>query len=107
MAVKVYNKLVRDLVIEIIRKEGKRAFWHKATKKELLKLCPKKIIEEVRELRKNPCAEEAGDVQEIISYYFKLLGINEEDVRKAMEEKAKKKGAFNEGIVLEKVKEDD
>jgi predicted house-cleaning noncanonical NTP pyrophosphatase (MazG superfamily) len=102
----IYDKLVRDLVPNIIKAEGKRPFWHKADKEEFLKRFPEKIKEELQEFMESRSLVEFGDLLQAVLDYGDLSGISEESARMVMEVKAKERGTFKEGIVLDKVEED-
>ena len=66
---KMYNKLVRDKIPQIIREDGKSCICHEASGPTLKSYAKKKLIEEVNEFLQDPCVEEAADVMEIsISY---------------------------------------
>ena len=55
---KVYNKLVRDKIPEIISSQGKRCKVYVATKKEYEEKLQSKLVEEVEEFLKDPSVEE-------------------------------------------------
>lgn len=63
---KVYNKLVRDKIPEIISSQGKRCKVYVATKKEYEERLQNKLVEEVEEFLEDPSVEELADIQEVL-----------------------------------------
>ena len=104
---KIYNKLVRDRIPEIIDSEpGRKSQYRILDDNEYLIQLNKKIIEESNEFIEENSIEELGDLMEVINAIMKLKGYSMEEVIKVMKAKADKKGAFNEKIYLEYVDED-
>lgn len=102
---KVYNKLVRDKIPEIIKNSNKKFDSHVATKSEALKLLHTKLDEEVAEFHSDENLEELADVMEVIFALAKNLGYSEEDLLNKRTEKLEARGGFYKNIVLEKVYE--
>ena len=105
---KVYNKLVRDKIPQVIESEGKRYDIKIASKEEHLELLEKKLHEEVAEFieaknTKGKNLEELADVMEVLFGLSKNLGYSEEELMEKRDEKKEEKGGFEEGIVLERV----
>ena len=102
MARKKYNKLVRDLIPQIIEESGKRCKWHKAQGRSLPKYLAKKLVEEAKEFQENPSNEELADVMEVIYTIEQTMGLN----RYAhMGLKACERGRFEEHIILDWVED--
>ncbi len=96
---KIYNKLIRDRIPEIIKKDGAgyktRILRQKEYKQELLK----KIVEESREVletkgNKKELVKEIGDVQEIMNYIVQAFNLDKKEI-----EKIRKKERHH-GVVL-------
>lgn len=100
---KIYNKLVRDRIPEIIEETGKKFYCHTAEEEEYLKTIKDKINEEVEEFYENPCVEEMADILEVLNALRDYYGFSEDEVEKARMEKNRKRGAFKNRIILEKV----
>ncbi len=105
---KVYNKLVRDKIPQVIEEDGKKYDIKIASKEEHLELLEKKLHEEVAEFieakdTKGKNLEELADVMEVLFSLAKNLGYSEEELMKKRAEKKKERGGFDEGIVLERV----
>lgn len=100
---KQYNKLVRDLIPEVIKEDGKECDIVIAEKEELAELLELKLQEEVNEYLADKNLEELADVMEVLFGLASNLGYSEEDLLKKREEKLKARGGFKKGIVLKKV----
>jgi predicted house-cleaning noncanonical NTP pyrophosphatase (MazG superfamily) len=102
---KIYNKLVRDRIPEIIAADGKKANTRILNDKEYRKALIKKLEEEAKELAKNPSVEELADVKELVIAIRESLKIHAgalEDIRR---KKATEHGRFKNKIFLESVEE--
>jgi len=104
---KIYNKLVRDKIPEIIKSNGEKpkiSILDDIRYKEELE---KKLYEEYIEVIESSCSsriEELADMIEVISALAKLEDKTLEDVILVAKEKSQKRGAFEKKIFLEKVK---
>ena len=107
---KIFNKLVRDKIPEIIEANGEVAKCRVLDKKEFKAELEKKLFEEYNEVLEsagNERVEELADMLEIIKALAEVEGLSIERVLSVAEEKAKKRGAFEKRIFLEKtIKED-
>jgi predicted house-cleaning noncanonical NTP pyrophosphatase (MazG superfamily) len=101
---KVYNKLVRDKIPEIIKADGKECEIEIAFKYERQELLEKKLMEEVNEFLEDKNLEELADVMEVLYGLANNMGYSEEDLNKKRLEKLEERGGFKEGIVLKSVK---
>ena len=103
MGRKKYNKLVRDLIPEIIEKSGKKCKWHKAQKRSIAGYLAKKLVEEAKEFQQNPSAEELADVYEVLCTIEGVMGLNRYT---CLGEKAVSKGRFDDHIILDWVEDE-
>jgi predicted house-cleaning noncanonical NTP pyrophosphatase (MazG superfamily) len=103
MSKKVYNKLVRDRIPEIIEGEGKCAKTHVLNDEEYMEELIKKLQEEYDEFKADPCVEELADMQEVILALADALKISHSKLAKVLSDKALKRGAFKKRIFLESV----
>lgn len=101
---KVFNKLVRDKVPEIIEKEGLYTLTKTLDKKELNKALNEKILEEANEVinatTKESIKEELADLLEVIYAKAKACDIDIKEVEKCRISKKDAKGTFSDGIFL-------
>lgn len=95
-----YNKLVRDKIPEIIEKDGKKAKTKKIKGKEVIKLLNKKLDEELNEYKDNGDIEELVDLVEVIHGILHHKGITLNEFERIRKEKNRKRGSFNDGILL-------
>lgn len=102
---KVYNKLVRDKIPDIIIADNCTPITRILNDDEYLSELNTKLKEELNEYLESGSVEELADMMEVILGILDSKGVsfNEfEDVRK---QKVLKRGAFNKKIFLEKVEE--
>ncbi len=103
MSVKIYNKLVRDKIPEIIERDGKRCDIRILDSAEYLKMLDSKLDEEVKEYHVDQNLEELADVLEVLYALAKARGYSIEELEALRAEKAEKRGGFEKRMFLEKV----
>ena len=101
---KIYNKLVRDRIPEIITADDKTCEIEIVSGIKKQELLEKKLLEEVNEYLEDKNLEELADIMEVLFGLANELGYSEEDLIKKRHEKLEKRGGFKEGIVLKVVK---
>ena len=74
---KLYHKLVRDRIPELLEESGTEFGLHQERGTRLRDYAMRKLQEEVMEFVENPCAEEAADIMEIMNFICHRLGIHE------------------------------
>lgn len=97
---KVYNKLIRDKIPEIIEKAGRNAIVRTADESEYEYLLRQKLVEEVDEFLESSNPEELADILEVVISLGALYDLSFVDLMKTVEEKRGKKGSFKKKIVL-------
>lgn len=103
---KIYNKLVRDNIPNIIKSNNEIPVTRILKDDEYKCELEKKLLEEYKEVleaEKNDRIEELADMLEIIKSLAELENKTLEDVIKVSELKQQKRGSFKEKIFLEKV----
>lgn len=103
MAEKIYNKLVRDKIPQIIKQANKDPFSYVATVEEVKPLLLLKLIEELEEFKATPNEEELADILEVIDGIANVYNLEMSNVLEVKAKKLKERGGFNERIILEKV----
>ena len=98
---KVYNKLVRDKIPEIIKKRGAKFSVHVAGSEEYLQKLKEKLQEEVKEFLESEETEELADILEVIYAIAKAKNMNKSELEKIRIIKRKEKGSFHKRIILE------
>jgi|TARA_R110001583_G_scaffold4577_1_gene26247 predicted house-cleaning noncanonical NTP pyrophosphatase (MazG superfamily) len=102
---KIYQKLVRDRIPEIIEKDGKEFSVSQVRGDRLKDYAMKKLQEEVQEFVENPCAEEAADIMEIFHFICQRLSLKDSEIMAQTTAKRIARGGFDMGFVLEWVED--
>ncbi len=102
-----YNKLVRDKVIENIKKKGHKCEYRKLNEDEYKKELDKKLLEEASEVIEAHSAEEIGDLMKVVQTIMREYNISFDEVKEIMKLKDNKNGAFDERLFLISVDEKD
>ena len=103
---RVYNKLVRDNIPNIIKAKGEEPITKVLDDEIYKKELEKKLYEEYEEVLEasgEERVEELADMLEIIRSLAKLENKTLDDVIECANIKAEKRGAFEKKIFLEKV----
>ena len=103
---KIYNKLVRDKIPDIIKGNGEDPVIKVLNEDEYKKELEKKLYEEYNEVISasgQDRLEELADMLEVIAALAKIEGKTLEDVSLIAHQKVLKRGSFNNRIYLEKV----
>ena len=103
---KIYNKLVRDKIPEIINADDRKAVTRILNDEEYLNELNKKLKEEVSEYFEDNNVEELADIVEVIYGILNAKNVKLEEFENIRKAKVDKRGAFQEKIFLEKVMED-
>lgn len=105
---RIYNKLVRDNIPNIIKSKGEEPVIKILNDDEYKIELEKKLNEEYKEVLESSGearVEELADMLEVIKALAKVEGKTLDEVIAIANEKANKRGAFGEKIFLEKVVE--
>ena len=98
---KIYNKLVRDRIPELIANCGKicvtQIVTGKSVRQDLLRA---KLLEEFAEYCDEPSLEELADIAEVVFALAAELGYNQSALLAAAEQKRADRGGFATGVVL-------
>ena len=105
MAIKTYNKLVRDLIPDIIENSGKQCRTRILSDDEYLEKLDAKLNEELEEYHKDKNIEELADLLELIRTAAVARGYTLEDLESVRAEKSKQRGGFEKKILLIDVSE--
>lgn len=103
---RVYNKLVRDKIPNIIEEKGETPVIKILDESDYKKELEKKLYEEYKEVIEasgDDRIEELADMLEVIKALASLENKNLNDIIDIADKKNKKRGAFDEKIFLEKV----
>lgn len=107
---KIYNKLVRDRIPEIIESKGSTPYVRILDRSEFVSELKAKLVEEAEEVSKTEnrqqLVEELADVKEVLNALYAAAEISESEVEQVRIEKAETRGGFDQRLMLEKVEED-
>ena len=103
---KIYNKLVRDKIAEIIAADnGKTCVTRIMEDDEYLEALNTKMQEELKEYLESGDVEELSDLEEVLRAILDVKGVSYEEFEKIRNTKVEKRGAFKKKIFLESVSE--
>lgn len=104
----IHNKLVRDGIPEIIKKDGQRPAIRTLSAEAYRRALLDKLVEEASELRDSDGdIGERADVAEVLRALDIVLGFKSYEVERTRAAKAEKRGGFEQRIFLESVQTDD
>lgn len=94
MNTKIYNKLVRDRIPEIIETSGKSCKTEILSDEEYLRMIDAKLDEELAEYHEDKNIEELADLLEVIRAATIARGYTLEELEAVRAKKAEKRGGF-------------
>lgn len=103
---KIYNKLIRDRIPEIIAASGKEANVRVLGGEELEAALREKVVEEALEIKQaneKELVAEIADLYEVLESLLKHKGIAVAEVRKFQRSKKEERGGFDSGLLLTSV----
>ena len=100
---KVYNKLVRDKIPEIIAKDNATCQIRIMTDSEYLQALNTKLQEELKEYLESGEVEELADLEEVLRAILKVKKVSYKNFEKIRKSKVEHRGAFKKKILLENV----
>ena len=100
---KVYNKLVRDKIPEIIEADGKTCKTRILSDEEYIATLEAKLNEEVAEYQADKNLEEMADVLEVLRAICLARGYSLEELEAVRANKVEERGGFVKKIFLESV----
>lgn len=98
---KVYNKLVRDKITDIIEADGRIAKYRILDNNEYRQQLNSKLQEEVKEYLDDNNVEELADIVEVIYGILNSMDVSIKEFEKIRINKQEKRGAFEKKIYLE------
>lgn len=101
---KIYNKLVRDNIPEIMINNGAEPIIRILSDEEYLEELNKKLLEEVNEYLESGDILELADIEEVMLAILKTKNVTINEFTNKRLEKVNKRGAFDKKIFLESEK---
>ena len=105
MAVRNYDKMVRDKIPEIIISTGSTPVTDTLTNSEALDYLAKKLTEEAGEYLESRDIEELADVVEVVRGLLFHSGHTWEELESIRRKKADERGGFEKGVRLIRVED--
>ncbi len=99
-----HDKLVRDLIPEVIRAAGKTPVCRTIPAADMLSALDAKLSEEVREYQESHCIEEMADILEVLHGIAFHMQIPWDDIENERLSKRTERGGFEKGICLIEVR---
>ncbi|MBN1778040.1 MAG: nucleoside triphosphate pyrophosphohydrolase [Clostridiales bacterium] len=106
MGTRVYRKLVRDNIPDIIKSDGDRAIVRRLSEGEYRAEFNRKLLEETNEYLAAGSMEELADIAEVIHAILALNGIGLDLFEEIRLRKRDKNGGFDNRLYLESVVSD-
>ncbi len=103
--IKVYNKLVRDKIPEIIEASGKTCTVETLTDEKYTAMLDAKLNEELAEYQESRSLEELADLLEVMGAVVKARGYTWDALTTIRKKKREERGGFEKRILLKEVKE--
>ncbi len=105
MTTKVYHKLVRDCIPDIIEADGKTCVCETLSDEDYIALLDQKLNEELAEYQESKSLEELADLLEVMQAVVKARGWTLEELEQIRADKVAKRGGFEKKILLKEVRE--
>ena len=102
---KIYNKLVRDRIPEIIESDGGKCTTEILSNDRYLQMLDAKLDEELAEYQESKSLEELSDLLEVMRAVVKARGWSWEQLEQVRQEKAARRGGFEKKVYLKEVSE--
>lgn len=98
---KIFNKLVRDKIPEIIREKDNRTCTTEILDDDkYLEELNRKLQEELKEYLESGEVEELADLEEVLRAILKVKKVDYNNFEKIRKDKVEKRGAFDKKIFL-------
>ncbi len=103
---RVYNKLVRDKIPEIIEKSGNSCTVETLTDEKYIAMLDAKLNEELAEYQESKALEELADLLEVMGAVVKARGYTWNELTTLQKKKREERGGFEKRILLKEVVEE-
>lgn len=98
-----FNKLIRDKIPEIIKKNNEIPVTYIAGDEEYFIKLKEKLEEEIKEFLEEGRDEELADILEVIYAICDFKHINRKELEEMRKKKAEERGGFKNKIILEEI----
>lgn len=100
---RIYNKLVRDRIPEIIEAQGNSCVTEVLSDEAYLRMLDAKLDEELAEYHQDQNLEELADLLEVIFAAAEARGYTREQLEEIRAKKAEERGGFAKKLLLKEV----
>ena len=100
---KMYHKLVRDKIPQIIESQGKTCVTEILAEEEYLSMLDAKLSEELAEYQESKSLEELADLLEVMQAVVSARGYIWQELEAVRQEKFQERGGFADRILLKEV----
>ncbi len=104
MGIIQYNKLVRDLIPDIIAASGKTCTTSILSDANYITMLDAKLNEELTEYQESKSMEELADLLEVIRAVAAARGSSIDEVERIRQEKLPQRGGFEKRLLLTEVR---
>ncbi len=100
---RIFRKLIRDRIPEIIAQDGGKATTRALDDAEFLTALEHKLLEEVQEMRAGKADRrmEIADIYEVLDALIQVYGFSKGEILKLQEKKRQERGGFDKRLFLE------
>ncbi len=101
---KLFRKLIRDKIPEIIAADGKKAVTRVLSDEEFITALENKLLEEVQEMRQSEDKKvEITDIYEVLDAFIRVQGFSKKEILEIQKKKREERGGFDKHLFLEGV----
>ncbi len=97
---KIFNKLVRDRIPEIIASTGDKYKIRTLSDAEYIEMLDEKLDEELKEYHEDKNIEELADILEVLYAVVKARGYTIDELEETRLKKREERGGFDEKVFL-------
>ncbi len=101
-----YDKLVRDLIPEVLAAKGIAVIVETVSREELHARLTEKLKEEVQEFAVDVNEEEIADILEVLKAIISTKGFSEQRIEEIRKKKLTERGGFTRGLILKQTEEE-
>jgi predicted house-cleaning noncanonical NTP pyrophosphatase (MazG superfamily) len=107
---KIYNKLIRDNIPELIEKDGQKYSMKILSEEEFKEELLKKLVEEAQEVleakdKNKELVKELADVLEVMENIISIFKLDKNEIEKVQNERRISRGGFEKKLFLEYIEE--
>ncbi|GAA0349607.1 putative house-cleaning noncanonical NTP pyrophosphatase (MazG superfamily) [Bacillus horti] len=102
---KIYNKVIRDNIPEIIMKNGMKYEIRELDDQTFLEGLKEKLNEEIDEFKAEEDVEELADLLEVVFAIARLKGVSKDQLEEIQKKKEVTNGGFHKNLFLVKTYE--